>query len=330
MTVAPQGSRHHLRRSGMDALKTAFCALAALVALAAGAADAALLKLTPAKYTAVISLDLRRAAENRALRELLEAPESSTTPVLGETGVRLADIRELAVFNWDDHWYGAFILNSPGRFREDLERRCADGKREVVKANVAGRQVYALKKKNSGKNHRRRNKELCILFVDDDTVVIAKTAELAKFLAARREDAAERKRLADHPAAAWCVYRGENEVQKNASGRDLKKLVLDLTLTGKDHGGLELAGTAELSDPESARSMAMTLPAMTAVTAGLIFSEDPEGGDLVVKALHCEAKGNSILISMKADESLFRRFLAALRSFFKKEPGVVGKGGSAK
>ena len=154
---------------------------------------------------------------------------------------------------------------------------------------------------------------------DDGTVVLAKTAELEKFLKTRRADAAEINRLAGNRAEAWAEYR--RRAGKKAGGDEtfdarLERGKVEITLADGDKDGIDIRGTADFVDHESAESMSMTLPGILSFFAGLVFSEDPEGGDMFVKALHSEARGNTLHFSLHAPEELFGRLLRALENFF--------------
>ena len=275
-------------------MKKALSTLAAILALAAGAADAALLKLTPENCTAVISVDIRGLLENPEFKKIAAKP--GTVQILSEAerlGVRLADIGELAVFNWDDNWYGVFRVENGVRLREELERRCAEQTPTVGRATVAGRPVYTLKQKTKGKNHRRRNKEICLLFVDDGAVLIAKTAELEKFLKTRRADATEIKRLAGNRAEAWAEYRRNSGNTSDGETFDarLKRGKVEIKLAGGNQGDIDICGTADFVDHESAESMGMTLPGVLAFFMGLVLADDPETADKIVRALRTEVDG---------------------------------------
>ena len=76
--------------------------------------------------------------------------------------------------------------------------------------------------------------------------------------------------------------------------------------------------------------MSMTLPGVLAFFAGLIFAEDPEGGDMVVRALRSEVNGRTMRISLDMSEELFRRFLKGLESFEGRKNGVGGAAGNVR
>lgn len=320
MTSVSQGTVNPARRRAGAALKKTLFALTAVWTVAAGAADPVLLKLTPAEYSAVVSFDLRRAMENRALREVVESPEIKGKVSIGEdSGLRVSDLSEAAVFHWDECWYGVFRLRSADRLRETLEKRAADNSGKVAKTKIAGAAVYILKQPGR-KNPRRSNKELCVAFIDDGLVVLAKAAELEKFLKARRADVKTVSRLAGNPAEAWFLYiRRSGASPDDFSGifdSRLKQIALDIKLTGQDKSALELVGKADFSDGDSAKSMSMTVPGLAAILTGLVFSDDPEGGDKMVKALRCEVQGSSIRLSMRVDKEMLDRFFKGVKTFF--------------
>ena len=337
MTTTPQGMAQRSRIRGLNALKKVFCTLSVLSVFATEAADAALLELTPADYSAVFSLDLRRAAENPVLRDILATPDAGGIPVGEDTGLRLSDLSGIAVFNWDDCWYGAFRLNSAARLRGELERRCADGSGKVVRSTVAGRQVYRFVDPKK-RDRRSVRKELCLVFSGNDVAIFAKAVELENFLKARRADAKTLDRLGANGAEAWGEYLqrdgAESDIGKLFDSR-LKRIVLDLKLAGGDKSAVELSGRADFTDAESARSMSMTIPGIAAFLTGLSLADDPESGDMIVKALRCEVRGSSVLISLHADRELFGRFIRGLKSFFSDESSVkasvpTGKAGAVK
>lgn len=302
-------------------MKKALFTLAALLALAAGAADAALLKLTPKEYSAVISTDVRGLLKNPEFKQIAAKPGAVKFLSDAEKfGVRLADIGELAVFNWNDCWYGVFRVENADGLRRALAAPRNPGKTpQIVTETLAGHRVYRFRNPKR-QDARHLKKELCLTFTDGGTVVVAKAVELEKFLKAPRADATEIKRLAGNRAEAWAEYRRRSGKTPDGGGETfdarLKQGKAEIQLAGDAGGDIDIRGTAEFVDHESAESMSMTLPGLLAFFAGLVFSEDPDGGDMFVKALRSEARGNTLHFSIHASEELFGRLLRALRSFF--------------
>lgn len=299
-------------------MKKALSTLAALLALAAGAADAALLKLTPKECSAVISADVRGLLKNPEFKRIAAKPGAVKFLSDAEKfGVRLADIGELAVFNWDDCWYGVFRVENTDGLRRALAAPRKTPK--IVTETVAGHRVYRFRDPTR-QDAKHLKKELCLTFTEGGTVVVAKAVELEKFLKTPKADATEIKRLAGNRAEAWAEYRRRSGGTPGDGGETfdarLKQGKVEIQLAGDAGGDIDIRGTAEFVDHESAESMSMTLPGLLAFFAGLVFSEDPDGGDMFVKALRSEARGNTLHFSLHASEELFGRLLRALRSFF--------------
>lgn len=301
-------------------MKKAFSILAAFLASAAVAADAALLKLTPKEYTAVISVDVRGLLKNPEFKKIAAKPGAVRSLSDAEKfGLRLDRVREMTVFNWDDCWYGVFRVEDADGLRKTLEAHRSSGTApNVVTETVAGRQVYRFTDPKR-QDARHRKKELCAAFPDDGTVVVAKAVELEKFLKAHRADAAETKRLAEKRAEVWVEYRRRSGKASDDDGTfdaRLKSVKAEIRLAGDAGRAVDIRGTAELVDRESAESMSMTLPGILSFFAGLVFSEDPDGGDMFVKALRSEARGNTLHFSLHVSEELSERLLRALENFF--------------
>lgn len=302
-------------------MRTALAMLAAFLALTAGAADAALLAYAPAGSSAVISIDVRGLLENPELRKLAAKPGAIKLLAEAEqTGMRFSDVRKIAVFNRDDCWYGLFRLENVGTFRNALDEHRKTGKPPLIVPETAGGlRIFRLRnpKKQSPKHLK---KEMCIAFLDDGTVVLAKAVELTKFLTAKRMDQAAVEKLSARRAEVWLEYRQQPGDGKRSGGGEvfdtrLKQGSLELKFAGADKNELDLVGTAEFVDPESAKSMSMTLPGILSFFAGLIFSEDPDGGDMLVRALRSEVRGSTLHLSLHATEELCTRFLRALDNF---------------
>lgn len=320
MTVTPAG---HPARIGAFAMKKALPILAALLlSWSAGAADAALLALAPAASETVIAIDAKGLLENPELNKLAAKPEAiKLLAEVERSGMRCTDVREIAVFNWDDCWYGLFRLNDANAFRRALEEHRKSGKTPLIVPETAGgRQTFRLRdpKRQSPKHIR---KEMCLTFLDDGTVVLAKAKELPKFLTAKRMDPAAAAKLAARHAEVWLEYRQQpgGGDRKKGGGEvfdvRLKQASLELKFAGDAKKDLDLRGTAEFVDAEGAKSMSMTLPGIVSFFAGLIFSEDPEGGDMLVRALRTEVRGNTLHLSLHAGEELCSRFIRALDNF---------------
>ena len=305
-------------------------ALAALCALTAAAGDAALLALTPAGYDTVIAADVPKLMGNRDVRALFDSPGMKKSfSELERAGVRVADLRALAVFSWDDCWYAAMRLDA-AKLRKFLELRCADPAANISAETVGNRRVYRLKRPVRP-DGRHRKKELCLTVLDGDTALFAKFIELEKFLAAPRIGAPELSRLAAMDADLWIFCRKPDDPKKKSdSVFDVTEGSLELRLAGVESTALGIAGTGTFSDPEKARSMSMTLPGILAFFAGLIFAEDPGGGDMVVRALRSEVNGRTMRISLDMSEELFRRFLKGLESFEGRKNGVGGAAGGVR
>ena len=301
-------------------MKKALSILAAFLASAAFAADAALLKLTPREYTAVISADVRGLLKNPEFGKIAAKPAAVGFLADAEKfGVRLDSIHEAAVFNWDDCWYGLFRIADADALRRKLEEHRNSGKTpNIVTETAAGRKVYRFRDPKR-LDARHRKKELCTTFLDDGTVVVAKAVELEKFLKARRADAAETERLAGNRAEVWAEYRRRpgktSDDDDETFDARLKSARAEIMLAGDAKKAVEIRGAADLVDHESAESMSMTLPGLLSFFAGLVFSDDPEGGDMFVKALRSEARGNTLHFSLHASEELFARLLRALENF---------------
>ena len=307
-------------------MRKALVALAAAFALTVGAADAALLALAPAEYTAVISLDLRRLLGNRDFRKWSESPAvAESLSELARAGMRISGIRALAIFYWDDNWYGVLKPDPALRLREALERRCADPSSKITAETLAGRRVYLLRRPPT-RGNRHKKKELCFTFFGDDTAVVAKFVELEKFLRVRRLDPAEVARLAARDADAWFVCRtheGPGARRKNGElgAFGIKHGALELRLTGGEATAVALSGVLGFSKSSKAREMSMTLPAILAFFTGLVFAEDPEGGEQFVRALRSEVRGKTLRLSLDVSEDLFRRFLRGLESLSGRQNG---------
>ena len=303
-------------------MKQALSALAALLVFAAAAADVALTGLAPADFSVAILVDVRRMLGNREIqRTVASRGVAGTFAEMERAGVRVARIRELAVFFWDNHWYGAMRVEDAAAIRRDLERKCADPASNIVAETVAGNRVYRLKRP-AKKDGRQAKKELCLFFPGDGTVVLAKAVEVEKFLTCPRLSPKAAAQLADTDAEVWCEYRGgaaaKTPDEERDSGFDLKltRGFLEIRLAGINRRQVEVTGVGEFSDPADAKSMGKTLPGILAFFAGLIFAEDPEGGDELVRALRSEVDGGELLLSLKASEELFLRFLRAQETFF--------------
>ncbi len=333
MTIGRQKLGVMSSRIGASAIGRALSLLAALFALTAGGADAALMASAPAGSSAVISIDVRGLLENPDVRKLAEKP--GVVKLLSElenSGMRCTDVREIAVFNWDDCWFGLFRLNDADAFRRALEEHRKTGKAPlIVPETIGGRRIFRMRdpKRQSPKHIK---KEMCVMFLDDGTVVLAKAVELDKFLKARRIDRTTVEKLAAKHSVVWLEYRqqpGKGNEQRGDEVFDvrLKQGSLELKFDGAAKRDIDLSGTAEFVDPESAKSMSMTLPGIVSFFAGLIFSEDPEGGDMLVRALRSEVRGSTLHLSLHAGEELFLRFLRALENFCSDddETEVVGK-----
>jgi len=302
-------------------MKKLFSILAALLALAAEAADAALLKLAPKECSTVISADIRGLLQHPEFKKIAAKP--GTIPFLAyaeKFGVRLDGIRELAVFNWDDCWYGVFRVADPDGVRKLLAAHQSTGKAPLILTETtAGRQIYRFRDpKRQDAKHRKR--EVCAVFLDDGVILVAKVIELEKFLKVPKADAAETARLAGNRAEAWAEYRRRTGKSSGDDGETfdarLKSGKAEIKLAGGAKGDIDILGTAEFVDHEAAESMSMTLPGMLAFFAGMVFSEDPEGGDMFVKALRSKAEGNTLHFSLHTPEPLFGRLLRALENFF--------------
>jgi hypothetical protein len=304
----------------MSAMKKLFSALAAALTLAAGGADAALTALAPENYTAVFSIGVRQLLRNRELQRTAAKP--GIAKFFDETeraGLWIARIRELEIFYWGDHWYGAMRVDDADRLRNDLERKAAAGT-GIAAAERCGKRLFRLKRP-AEKNPRRRNKELCLVFWGGDVVVLAKTAEVEAFLKSARVDSAEAERLAANDAEVWCSYRRRRDAKPDDDAAsiidmNLKQGFLELRFVGDARRDVGIAGTADLGDRKTAKSMGMTLPGVLAFFMGLVLADDPATADRIVRALHTEVNGGELLLSMDVPEELLQRFLLALGSFF--------------
>lgn len=302
-------------------MRKTLAALAAVFALTAGGADAALLALAPADYTAVIWVEVRRLRGNRDIRAMLESPGTAKSfSQMERGGVRVADIESAAIFFWDNHWYGALRVADASPIRDTLERRCAEKNSGIEAVTIADRRVYRLKlaPRNDG---RHVKKELCITVFEDGTVIVAKYIEVEKFLKAARLDAAAAARFARNDAEAWLFCR-MNRLRKNEDleAFAIKRASLEMRLCGPERTALSMTGAITFANADKARTMSMTLPGILAIFAGLVFSEDPEGGDMVVRALRSEVDGDTLRLSLDMPEDLFRRFLRGWESLKDKKP----------
>ena len=301
-------------------MKKLFSALAAALTLAAAGADAALTALAPADYAAVFSIGVRRLLAHRDLQRTAAKP--GIAKFFDETeraGMRLARIRELAVFYWGDHWYGAMRVDGAALLRKELELRSAVGDPVVAAAELGGRKIYRLKRPEK-ENPRHRNKELCLVFWDADVVVLAKTAELEEFLECARVDRTEAERLAANDAEVWCFYRRRSDAKLDGDAAgvidvNLKQGFLELRFAGESRRDVGIAGWADLGDRKTAESMGMTLPGVLAFFMGLVLADDPETADKIVRALRTEVDGGILHLSMHVPEELLQRFLKALETF---------------
>lgn len=317
-------------------MKKLFSALAAVLTLAAGAADAALTALAPADYKLALSVDVRRMLGNRDVQQTIAKPDLAKLFAEAErAGLRIARIRELTVFFWDNHWYGAMRMDDAGRLREILEKESAGKNAKIAAEDIDGKRVYRLKRPEE-KRPRRRNKELCLVFWDADIVLIAKTAELRPFLSCPRLAPAEAARLADTDAEAWFSYRNRGAAKpKDDSaglvGMDLKNGDLELRLAGPSRRDVEIVGSADFGDPVTAKSMSMTLPGIMAFFLGLVLNDDPQTADRIVRALRTEVDGGGLLLKLEAPDEVVQRFLASLESFLggkkRRHFGIKRRGG---
>ena len=296
-------------------MKRTLAALAAVFALAAGGADAALLALAPVDCTTVISVDVRRLRSNRDVRAMLGSPGMAKNfSQLERSGVRVADVESAAIFFWDNHWYGVLRVAGAEKIRAALEVRCARKSSGIEAATIAGRRVYRLKRAPR-RDGRHLKKELCVTIFEDGAVLVAKYIEVEKFLKAKRVGAAEAARLACNDAEAWLFCRMDRlRRNEDLEGFALKRASLELRLGGAERTALAVTGVVTFADPEKARTMSETLPGILAFFAGLVFSEDPEGGEQVVRALRSEVDGDTLRLSLELPEDLFRRFLRGWES----------------
>ena len=311
-------------------MKKLFSAVSAALTLAAAGADAALTALAPAEYTAVFSIGVRRLLANRNLKQTAAKP--GIAKFFAETekaGLGIASIREVAVFYWGDHWYGAMLADDADTLRNELERRSAAADPGVAAAQLGGRRIYRLKRPEND-NPRRRNKELCLVFFDGGVVLLAKTAELEAFLKCPRVNRAEAERLAANDAEVWCSYRRSRDAKPDDDAAsivdmNLKQGFLELRFVGESRSDVGISGTADLGDQKTAESMSMTLPGVLAFFMGLVLADDPATADRIVRALRTEVDGGTLRFSMNVPEELLQRFLAALENFFDDERQTAKK-----
>lgn len=300
-------------------MKKVLSALAAILTFAAAGVDAALTAWAPADHSRVLLVDVRRLMGNRDIRRTVASPGvAERFAEVERFGLRVAFIRELAVFQWDDHWYGVMLAENAEALRKSLELSSSDPAAKVAAENVAGTTVYRLKRPPR-KDGRHKRKELCLIFPGGDVVVLAKRVEVEAFLKCRKLDRAAAAKLADTDAEVWGEYHDRSDAKhENGDGADvrLKHGSLMLRLTGTDRAGIEAVAVGDYYDPAGAKSMSTALPGIMAFVTGLVFSEDPEGGDALVRALNTEVSGSRLMLSLKASPELVRRFLRAQESFF--------------
>ena len=303
-------------------MKKVLFALAALLTLAAGGADAALTAWAPADHSLALLVDVRRLMGSRDVRRTVASPGvAEQFAEVERVGLRIALIRELAVFQWDDHWYGVMLVEDAEALRKSLEQKSSDPAAKVAAERVAGATVYRLKRPPR-KDGRHKRKELCLIFPGGDVVVLAKRVEVEAFLKCPKLDHEAAAKLADTDAEVWGEYHDRDNAKR--SGRDdddgpdvrLKHGSLMVRLTGAGRDNIEAVAVGVYHDPAGARSMSTALPGIMAFFTGLVFAEDPEGGDELVRALNTEVSGDRLMLSIKATPELVRRFLRAQESFF--------------
>lgn len=302
-------------------MKRVLAALAAMLTLAAGGADAKLTAWAPTDYSRVLLIDVRRILGNRDIQRTVASPGvAERFAEVERVGLRLAGIRELAVYQWDDHWYGVMIAENAAELQKSLELKSADPKAKIAAENVAGTTVYRLMRPPK-KGDKHKKKELCLFFPGGDVVVLAKRVEVEAFLKCRKLDAAAAEKLADTDAEVWCEYCDRDNAKRDGGDDDgpdvrMKHGTLMMRLAGTGRRDLEAVGVGEYHDPAGAVSMSTALPGIMAFFTGLMFADDPEGGDALVRALETEVAGDRLMLSMKVPEKLFRRLLRAVESFF--------------
>ena len=292
----------------MFAMKKLLFALLAAGMCALNAADSDLLKFAPANYEVLVLADARKLLAHPDAQKRLADPEVvSQLAALKEVGLDIASLKSVMIFGSENEWGVAVRLESAARFRAELDKSItAENGTAVAARQVNGRRIYRL-------SQRKRSEEADMVFVADDVIVAAEPDTLEKYFKATLLPAADLKKIQIPDAALWGMWRDLNPkpAKENEDDVGLLAVMGTLNFSGAEGHDLDLSCVAVFRTAKSAARMGMMIPGWLAMGAGMIFGDDPQTGDALIKALKSETKDNSLRLSMHLTEELMQRITAA-------------------
>ncbi len=291
-------------------MKKLLFALFAVGAFVLNAADTGLLKFAPAKYEVLVLADVPiLLAHPDAQKQLADPGMVTQLAALKEVGLDIAALKSILVFYAEDQVGVAVRLESAAKFRSELDKSITAGNgTQIAARQVNGRRIYRL-------TQRKRGEELDMVFVADDVIVAAEPEALEKYFTTSLVPADAAAKIAIPNVALWGMWRDLDP--KPASDKDdigLLTVMTTVNFSGAEGHDLDLAAVGVFRDAKAAARMGMMVPGWLSMGVGMVFGDDPQTGEELIKALKVETKENTLRLAMHLPESLLRRISAAAES----------------
>ena len=288
-------------------MKKLLFALFAVATFVLNAADTGLLKFAPEKFELLVLADIPRLLAHPDAQKQLADPDVVTQlAALKEVGLDISALKSVMIFYSEEQVGVAVRLESAAKLREELDKSITAGDgTQIAARQVNGRRIYRLTK-------RKRGEEVDMIFVADDVIVAAEPEALEKYFKSSRVSAETAAKISIPEVALWGMWRDLDP--KPAAGEgDLGLLTVMATVnfSGAEGHDLDLACVGVFRDAKAAARMGMMVPGYLSMGVGMIFGDDPQTGEAIIKAFKCEPDDNKLRLSMHLPEELLRRISAA-------------------
>lgn len=291
-------------------MKKLLFALFAVGAFVLNAADTGLLKFAPAKFEALVLADIPiLLAHPDAQKQLADPGVVTQLAALKEVGLDISALKSVLVFYSEEQVGVAVRLESAAKLREELDKSITAGDgTQIAARQVNGRRIYRL-------TQRKRGEEVDMVFVADDVIVAAEPEALEKYFKSSRVSAETAAKITIPDVALWGMWRDLNPAPAAGEGDiGLLTVMATVNFSGADGHDLDLGCVGVFRDSKSAARMGMMVPGWLSMGVGMVFGDDPQTGEAIIKALKTETHDNTLRLSMHLSEKLLRRISAAAES----------------
>lgn len=305
-------------------MKKLFSALLVVFACALYAADTGLLSYAPAKSDLLALADIQKILALPDVQKQLADPSVvKELAALDEIGIKLGSFKTLLVFHWDDRTGGALRIVDSGALREQLDKSVTGEKGAAVAArDVNGRRIYRITHAKSS------DKALDMVFVADDVLFFCEVDDLDAYFAAEKMPAETAAKVAVPEVEFWACWNNPepSPAKPDPNDIDVRSVMATLSFAGEAKHDLDIRAIGVLGDDKAAAKLGMQIPGFMSLGAGMLFGDDPQTGEKLIKALKCEVEGRTVKVALYLPEDLVKRLVSAAEAAFKDSDKADGAG----